>query len=131
MPVTMSGISSSIGLAGEAGAEHGAGGTRLAIAFERDAGERAGDEREVVERRPGSRPKRTEPADAIARQLGLDLDVFDHRGGKGARGFARRWIAADRLDGCRPSIEAQARRGRAQRCLLVRSKRVILGSRQR
>ena len=69
-------------------AEQSAGGTGLAIAFQRDAREGAGNEREVVEGGPGPGPERTESADAISRQLGLDLDVFDHRGGERARGFA-------------------------------------------
>ena len=66
-------------LRGEPRAQDRPRGARLAIAFQRDAGERARDEGQVVERGPGPRPQRAEPADAIPGQLGLDLDVLDHR----------------------------------------------------
>ena len=101
----MRGISSSIGLRGEPRAQDRAGGARLAIAFQRDAGERAGDEGEVVEGGPGPGPQRAEPADAIPRQLGLDLDVFDDRGRERARRLARRGIAADPTGGLGRRIE--------------------------
>ena len=67
-------------LRGEPGAQHGPRAARLAIAFQRDAREGAGDERQVVEGRPGPRPEDAEAADAIPGQLGLDLDVLDHAG---------------------------------------------------
>src|SRR5262249_12519306 len=74
------------GPGGEAGAQDGPGGTALAVAFEGDAGEAAGDEGEVVEGGPGARPQGAEAADAVAAQLGLGLDVLDDGGREGAAG---------------------------------------------
>src|SRR5262249_22868062 len=42
-----------------------------------DTRQSAGDERQVVEGGPGARPQGAEAANAIAAQLGLDLDVLD------------------------------------------------------
>ena len=64
-------------LLGEARAEDGRRRAALAIALERDARQRAGEERQVVEGRQVPRPERAEAADAVAAQLGLDLDVLD------------------------------------------------------
>src|SRR5262249_18993281 len=63
------------------------GGAALAVAFEGDAGEAAGDEGEIVEGGPGARPEGAEAANAVAAQLGLDLDVFDDGGRVGAAGL--------------------------------------------
>ncbi len=111
----------------EPSAEDSAGGAGLAIAFQRDARERAGDEREVVEGGPGPRPKRAEAADAIPRQLGLDLDVFDDRGGECARRFASARDRRRSIGRSRPRIEPPRRT--ARRFQVGRSNGVILSSR--
>src|SRR5262249_44620017 len=67
-------------LQGVAGAENGPGRAGFAVALQGDAGEAAGDEGEVVEGGPGARPQGAEAADAVAAQLGLDLNVFDDGG---------------------------------------------------
>ena len=85
IPVTISGMSSSIGCEANRVPSTVLRRALLAVAFQRDAGERAGDERQVVERRPGPRPEDAEPADPVAGQLGLDLDVLDHAGRERAR----------------------------------------------
>ena len=87
MPVTMTGMSSSIGFAAKrvprtVFVEH-----CLAVAFQRDARQAAGDEGQVVEGGPGARPQGAEAADAVAAQLGLDLDVLDDAGRVGAAGL--------------------------------------------
>ena len=75
-------------------AQDRAGSTGFAVAFERDAGQRAGEEREVVKGCPDPFPQRPETADAIPGELGLDLDIFDHRGAEGCRNRRGRRVAA-------------------------------------
>ena len=63
----------------EARAQHGLGGALLAIAFERNARQRAGQKGEVVEGGPAALAQRAEAANAVEAGLGLGLDVFDDR----------------------------------------------------
>src|SRR5262249_18279872 len=76
-------------LPGVARAEDAARGATLAVALQGDVGQAAGDEGEVVEGGPGARPQDAEATDAVAAQLGLDLDVLDDGRRVGAPGRGR------------------------------------------
>src|SRR5262249_22557506 len=68
------------GLLGVACAEDRLRRATLAIPFERNASQPAGDKSKVIEGGPGAGSERAEAADAITPQLGLDLDVLDDGG---------------------------------------------------
>ena len=78
MPVIMIGQVELDRLLGVARAQHRPGHAALAVALQGDAGQRAGEERQVVEGGPAPLAQRAEAADAVAAQLRLGLDVLDH-----------------------------------------------------
>src|SRR5262249_7320957 len=63
----------------------------FAVAFQGNARQAAGNKGEIVEGGPGARPQGAETADAIAAQLGLDLDVLNDGGRVGAAWVRKRF----------------------------------------